>query len=142
MRRRFFFALLPMALFAKEEPRKAAIEVLRRASRALNAGNAGLFLRAFDKQATARFAAIQNNVVALCATRGIASSIQVNELREEEGQFRARVDWLLQLTAANGLGPVETRRETVVVALRMAGKRWRIVGWEPVAFLAAGHVPE
>lgn len=136
MTRRGFVALFPAAALGQDADREQVIQVIRDASRALNAGNVGLFLKKFDKRATPNFSEIEANAVPLAELREIASSIQINELTGSGEAYDAKIDWLLQLTPQNGLGPVESRQRQVNVRLVKGKKRWRFTRFEPVDFLS------
>lgn len=111
--------------------------LVRDASRALQSGNAPLFLALFDPHAMADFGRFGDEIFALAAQRRIASSVKSDPPQGGPEECTVRVDWLLDLTPKLDPGPVERRHETVVVGLRRRGKRWRIVDVEPREFFAA-----
>ncbi len=95
----------------------------------------------FDRRGFQGFAALREQVEALAAQRRIASSVAVGPVAGGPDEWTVEVDWLIELTPKLEPGSIETRRETVVLRLRRNGKRWRIVGLEPLGFFAAGLPP-
>ena len=120
---------------AAQQQDQQAQRLVLDASRALQAGNAARFLGYFDKRATPGFERFRDNALALTATKQIASSVEVKEVREEGAEMVVRVDWLLQLTPIDGFGGVEERRKTLELRVR-AGEKAKIVALEPVEFFA------
>lgn len=111
--------------------------LIRDASRALQAGNAPLFLAAFDRQEMPRFDVLREQVSALAAQRRIASSVESGPLEGDPNVRTVRVDWLLELTPKLDPGPLERRRTTLTLRVRKRGKRWKIVWLEPLEFFSA-----
>lgn len=116
---------------------EAVRRLVRDASRALQSGNAPLFLSSFDRRAMAGFDRFQDEVVALTAQRRIASSVRSGPPEGGPDECVVHVDWLLNLTPKLDPGPVERRRETLLLEMRRRGKRWKIVRVEPGDFFAA-----
>jgi len=115
-----------------EGPRRLLLD----ASRALQAGNAVRFMGYFDKRSFQGFSDLQRRVSALLEARTVASSIDVVSIADGAEGKVAQVDWLLQLTPINGPGEIETRRQTVAVALsQQSSGEWRISSFAPVEFL-------
>ena len=101
--------------------------MVRDASRALQAGNAPLFLAAFEPGAVADFASFREQVSALAEQRRIASSVAAGPVAGGPEEWTVRVDWLLELAPKLDPGPLERRRETVTLRVRKRGKRWKFV---------------
>lgn len=119
---------------------KAAIrQLVRDASRALQSGNAPLFLAAFDRRAMPGFARFREQVTALTAQRRIASSVESTAPEKGPGEWSVRVNWLLELTPRLDPGPIERRHETLVLGLRRRGGRWKIVRIDPSDFFASAN---
>jgi hypothetical protein len=105
------------------------------ASRALQAGNAASFLRWFDRQQFAGYPTLESHIVALTTQSHIASSIQIVEIKQEQGGYHLRVDWLLELTVQEAAGPLETRREVLEISAGQTRKgEWRMISIEPLEF--------
>lgn len=108
--------------------------VIRDASRALQAGNAPLFLSKFDSRSMQRFDDLRMSVEALTAQRTIASSVENGPPRVENDERIVSVDWLLQLTPISDPGPVEIRQESLSLRFAERKGKWKIVTLEPVEF--------
>lgn len=138
-------ALCAATAFAPAQQRTAAgsiRQLIRDASRALQSGNAPLFLDSFDRRAMPGFERFRDQVTALTAQRRIASSVESAPPEEGPDEWSVRVNWLLELTPKLDPGPVESRHETLVLGLRRKGDRWKIVRIDPSDFFAsAGRAP-
>ena len=116
--------------------------MVRDASRALQAGNAPLFLAAFEPGAVPDFAAFREQVTALAEQRRIASSVAAGPVAGGPDEWTVRVDWLLELAPKLDPGPLERRRETVTLRVRRRGKRWKFVSLDrPDLFEALSRSP-
>ena len=112
-------------------------QVIRDASRALQSGNAPLFLASFDRRAMPGFARFRDEVTALTEQRRIASSVESAPPEGGPNEWSVRVNWLLELTPKLDPGPVERRHETLVLGLHRKGNRWKIVRIDPSDFFAS-----
>ncbi len=115
--------------------------LIRDASRALQAGNAPLFLAALDREQFPGMEAFGEALAALTAQRRIASSVESSLPVGGPEEWTVRVDWLLDLTHKIDPGPVERRKATLTVTVRKRREKWRIVRLEPQSFFAALPVP-
>ena len=105
--------------------------LIRDASRALQAGNAPLFLSAFDRKKMPGFDQFEANILALLAQKSVSSSVELGPLTVEGDQVSVSVDWLLQLSPRHEFGQIETRHEIVAIRLaRMRGK-WKLIALAP-----------
>lgn len=111
--------------------------MVRDASRALQAGNAPLFLAAFNRLPAPAFARLREQVTALAAQRRIASSVATGAPEGGPDEWTVRVDWLLRLSSKLDPGPLERREETLTLRVRKHGRRWKVVGCEPLEFFRA-----
>lgn len=107
---------------------------LRDASRALQAGNAVLFLSHFDKKQFPGYARLESHVVALTRQADVASSIEIIRTEAEDKTSSLTVDWVLQLTPSGGFGPATGRREEITIRFDAAGGKPKIIGLAPVDF--------
>jgi hypothetical protein len=110
-----------------------AWEVITTLAGALGRGDAGEFLSMCDST-TPAYAALRVNVPALLAQAEVESGI---DPVENSGDDRARqvvVDWQLQLVARTALERITRRRETVKCSMEKRGRKWKIVGIEPLGF--------
>jgi hypothetical protein len=119
--------------------------VVHDASRALQARNASLFLRGFDRKQFAGYEDLESHIVALTTQSDIASSIEIVVIEREDSGYRLRVDWLLQLSVLETPGPLETRREILEISTVQEKGKWRITNLTPVRFFrpqGAERVPK
>ena len=112
-------------------------QVIRDASRALQSGNAPLFLASFDRRAMPGFAQFREQVTALTEQRRIASSVESALPEGGPDEWTVRVNWLLELTPKLDPGPIESRHETLLLGLRRKRDRWKIVRIDPGDFFAS-----
>lgn len=110
---------------------------VRDASRALQAGNAPLFLAAFDRQEFSGYGELREQVTALVAQRRIASSVAIESVQGGPVEWAVEVDWLMELTHKLDPSPPEQRRDTLKLRVRKRGRRWRVVDLQPLAFFVA-----
>jgi hypothetical protein len=133
-------ALLALAIPAgAQQQAEAARRLVLDASRALQAGNAALFLGYFDKRETPQFARLRENVTTLVATKDVASSVEIEVSGAEGGVIQLDADWLLQFTPSEDLGQAERRRRIVRVHVRVDPKP-KIILLDPVDFLRVAIV--
>jgi hypothetical protein len=91
----------------------------------------GAFSRHFpDREALFR------NVRALEREFEIASTVEVLEIREENGEASLDLDWSLELRPRAGTGQLLRRRERLEVKMRREGRNWRVISLQPLAFFA------
>ena len=112
---------------------------IRDASRALQAGNAALFMAAFDRRSFAGFQALRGQVTALTAQRRIASSVECGPPEGGPDVWTVRVNWVLDLTPKLDPGKLERRHETLVISMVKRGPRWKIANLEPAGFFSSLH---
>ena len=108
--------------------------LIRDASRALQAGNAALFLSKFDARSMAEFDDLRIHLQALTAQRRIASSVENGPVQRDGDDLVVEVDWLLQLTPLLDPGPVEKRRDNLSLRLAKHKGKWKIVELRPLEF--------
>jgi hypothetical protein len=141
----------PGSLLRAQEATAEAVEerevrrVVHDASRALQARNASLFLRGFDRKQFSGYADLESHIVALTTQSDIASSIEIVAIEREDSGYRLRVDWLLQLSVLETPGPLETRREILEISAAQEKGKWRITDLTPVRFFrpqGAERVPK
>lgn len=121
MTRRVFSLALGGLMTAAAQQRDPKVEAARRrlmdASRALQAGNAGLFLSFFDRKRLVDFGTLREWIRALTEQRDVASSVDVLAEDLAGETVKLQVDWILQITPARQPGAVETRQATIEVEM-------------------------
>ncbi len=126
--------VLPLSPQAPEGAPGDLGRILRDASRALQAGNAALFLSHFDERRFPEYARLEDHVVALTRQADIASSIEIAGSEGGGETETLMVDWLLQLTPSSGFGPATRRRESITIRFSNAEAKPRIVSLAPIDF--------
>jgi hypothetical protein len=128
------FLSLLLAAQTPDAPPENLGRMLRDASRALQAGNAALFLGHFDARQFPGYARLESHVVALTRQADIASSIEIIGMEAEDKTHRVTVDWILQLTPSSGFGPATRRREEITIRFDSAGGKPKVISLAPIDF--------
>jgi hypothetical protein len=127
--------LVPLAARLRADSAQEVWDLFASMASALSAGNAIAFMNAFDP-AMPGYEALRASVTALLNEADVQSSI---ELVEEEGDDRSRaveLDWLIHIVDRDDNTVAERRQERVKCRVEKSGKKWRIVGLEPLEFFA------
>ena len=112
-------------------------DLLLALSTSLEDGRAARFLAQVDRTRVARYAELEQNVVALAAQNQVASSIRLLDEQADGQAYDLKLDWLLEMRPAGSLGRLVTRREQVRCRVARSGRRWKVVALEPVEFFRA-----
>ncbi len=94
---------------------------------------------AFERGRYDRYRALREQVTALAAQRRIASSVAAGPVTGGPDEWRVSVDWLVELTPKLDPGPMERRRQTVVLRAAKRRGRWKFFDIEPLEFFAASR---
>jgi hypothetical protein len=125
----------PRAVCFGADPAQEVWDLLTQMASALSERNPAAFLAAFDP-AMPGYQKVRANVSALLRDAEVQSSI---ELETGEGGAEERtveLDWLLKIRPEQDATPSTRRQQRVKCRLRKSGKKWRIVWFEPLEFLA------
>jgi murein L,D-transpeptidase YcbB/YkuD len=134
MMRRTLLAL-PFAMRLRADAAREVWDLLAAAASALSEGNAAAFMDCFDPKMPG-YESLRADVAALVLEAEPRSSIEMVTNRGD-GQTRAlEADWLLDIVQRQGSMGSTRREERVKVRAAKAGKRWRIVAFEPAGFFA------
>ncbi|HXB69179.1 MAG TPA: hypothetical protein VNY05_13100 [Candidatus Acidoferrales bacterium] len=117
------------------DPAQEVWDLLTQVASALSERNPQAFLAAFDP-AMPGYQKMRAGVSALLRDAEVQSSI---ELEADEGGAEERsveLDWLLKIRPEQDATPSTRRQQRVKCRLRKSGKKWRIVWFEPLEFLA------
>ena len=101
----------------------------------LSEGNAGEFMKWFDRSMTG-YESLHANVAGLLEQAEVQSSI---ELLGNEGNGAARtveLDWFMQIVLQQDAAGSTRRRERIRCRLVKQNKQWRIVALDPQEFFA------
>lgn len=140
-----FVLATPVTVYSEEPPPADAVaaagirDLVRDASRALQAGNAPLFLAAFDPRQFDGLQELREQVSALTEQRRIASSVESGQPVRDAGTWTVRVNWLLELTPREGVGQIEQRHDVILMKCVIQRERWKIADLEPADFFAAAR---
>ena len=105
------------------------------AAASLSAGNATLFLRAFDP-AMPGYAKLRENVTGLVAQGEVQSLIEPGEDEGDDRRRAAEFQWTLILQRGQEAAGSVRRQEVVKCKVEKQAGKWRIIGLEPIEFFA------
>ena len=134
-RRSLLLALVPALVRVRAEESDEIWNVLTRLASALSENDAGEFLRPFDRGMPG-YPTLSKNVNGLVNQTDVQSSMEVVSDEGDAGSRKVEVDWILQVTRQQAAGGTVTRHERVRCGFKREGKRWKIVAFEPLSFLA------
>jgi len=130
--------LLPLAACCRAaDPAREVLELVADAAGSLSAGNAALFMKAFDPGMPG-YAKLRENVTGLIAQGDVQSFI---DPVEDEGDYRRRVarfDLTLRIGRGQPSASSTSRQQVVKCTVEKRGGKWRIVALEPIEFFAPG----
>jgi hypothetical protein len=127
--------LVPLKVCLAADPAQEVWDLLTEVASGLSERNPEAVLAAFDP-AMPGYDQLRANVTALLRNAEVRSSIEL-ESDEGDGESRSEVlDWLLNIRPEQEATASTRRQQLVKCRLRRIGKKWRIVGFEPLAFLA------
>src|SRR5450432_990697 len=135
MRRMLPLLLISLGAARGADPAQEVWDLLTQVASALSERNPETFLAAFDP-AMPGYQKVRTNVSALLRGAEVQSSI---ELEADEGGPEERaveLDWLLKIRPEQDATASTRRQQRVKCRLRKSGKKWRIVSFEPLEFLA------
>lgn len=117
------------------DPARDAASVITMLAAALTAGNLQEFLAPFDR-AFKDYGRLHDNVSALIAQADTQSYLDVVANEGDATRRKLTVDWELRIQRP-GDATISARRQVEVTCiLELRRKRWRIVQFAPVDFLA------
>jgi hypothetical protein len=101
---------------------------------ALSESDSDTALDYFDSQMKG-YRDLERNIEALTAQTDISCSIDVVTDMEENGVHKLDLDWYMQLKSIGDNGPLERRRERVLVEMRSFKGVWKITSLSPASIL-------
>jgi len=117
------------------DPKEQVFDLFTKIASELSAGNPMVFLEAVDRDMP-RFEDFRNDLTALAEQADIANSIEVYSDEGDDNHRVEELDWFLEIVERSPSRPVERRREVVRFRLERRGKRWKIIGIDPLHFFA------
>jgi hypothetical protein len=133
-RRRLLLAIAAVPIARADEAQDVR-DFFGQLESALSEGNAGQFMRGFDRSMPG-YEMLAANVEALVQQADVQSSVEV---LSDEGTATSRkleLDWFLQFVEPKPGGDTARRREQVHCTLTLQGKKWRITSMEPLSLFA------
>jgi len=108
-------------------------EVLASFASALSDSNDSLALDAFDKSMP-EYERLRANIAAMVNEAAIENSIDVLENDGDDQKRTMLVDWVLRIEQRTGATAAVRRQQKVTVKFEKRGRKWKIVGLDPVSF--------
>jgi murein L,D-transpeptidase YcbB/YkuD len=127
--------LVPLVLCSGADPAQEVWDLLTQVASALSERNPAAFLAAFDP-AMPGYQKVRANVLALLRDAEVQSSIELEAGEGDAEERTVELDWLLKIRPEQDATPSTRRQQRVQCRLRKSGKKWRIVWFEPLEFLA------
>lgn len=122
-------SLIVLALAAT--PRDTVAEMAGSLAESEPAAFFGAFSREFPQREE-----LFRNVRALEREFEIASTVEVIESTEQDGEASLALDWSVELRPRAGTGELVRRRERIEVKMRREGRHWRVISLRPLSFFA------
>ena len=135
MTRPLFLLFLPFAACWAADPAQEVWDLLTQVASALSERNPAAFLEAFDP-AMPGYEKLREHVTALLRNAEVQSAI---ELDSDEGNGQSRtveLTWLLRIRPEPEATATTKREQRVKCLVEKAGRKWRIVSFEPLALFA------
>ena len=136
-RRTFLLVLTGAILGARPaaDPKQQVFDLFAKIASELSAGNALVFLEAVDHDMP-HFEDFQNDVTALVEQSELTNSIEVYSDEGDDNHRAEELDWFIEIVGRSASRPLERRRAVVKFRLERRGKKWKIVGIDPLHFFA------
>jgi hypothetical protein len=135
MTRRMLWLLIPFAAGRGADPSQEVWDLLTQVASALSERNPAAFLEAFDP-AMPGYEKLREHVTALLRNADVQSAI---ELESDEGNGQSRtvqLNWLLRIRPEPEATASTRREQKVKCRVEKAGRKWRIVFFEPLELFA------
>jgi hypothetical protein len=138
MWRRIFLLVLSGAILGARpaaDPKQQVFDLFAKIASELSAGNPMVFLEAVDHDMP-HFEDFQNDVTALVEQSELTNSIEVYSDEGDDNHRAEELDWFMEIVDRSASRPLERRRAVVKFRLERRGKKWKIVGIDPLHFFA------
>jgi murein L,D-transpeptidase YcbB/YkuD len=137
MTRRVLLAI-PLAAYGyAADAAREVLDLIADLAAALSAGNATLFLQAFDPKMPG-YAKLRENVTGLIAQGDVQSFIDPVEDEGDERRRVAQFDWTLLMHRGQEATSFARREQVLKFSVEKRGGKWWIVELEPIEFFAPG----
>jgi hypothetical protein len=122
--------LLPIAVCLRADSAKEAEDLIASAAGGLSAGRPEEFLEAFDPSMP-EFEKLRRAVVGLASQADLSCSIEILSNEGDEAARALELDWILGIEDKDHNLNYTRRQKTVKCEVRKAGRKWRIVSFDP-----------
>lgn len=126
---------VPCGRSAADDPSQQVWEALTGMASALASADAVSFLSYFDKHVKG-YDGIRNLADALTTEYDVHSGIDPIENTGNRQSRTLKVNWSMHLVSHSALEQVVQRQTEVTIHFAREGRRWKVVGFEPVSALA------
>jgi hypothetical protein len=127
---RIALSLVVAATLLFAAPPAAIVDMLRSATEALANRDAKAFLDRFDRN-TPGYANIAQQVSALVAVDGAASTIEILRDKGDQRERHLEIDWVMRV------GPSRRKHGTVTMTVTEQNGKWKITRFVPADFFTA-----
>jgi hypothetical protein len=134
MTRRLLLSL-PLAACLRADSEQEVADLLTSAVSGLSAGKPEEFLEAFDP-AMPEYARLRDAVVGLASQAELSCSLGVLRNEGDDAARTVELDWILHIAHKDDAAGSVRRQRTVKCQVRKAGRKWRIVAFEPLELFA------
>ena len=117
------------------DPEKEVEALVASAASDLSAGNVRSFLEAFDKSMPG-YEKLSTAVQGLYSQANLSCSIEVMNSGGDDTARTVTFDWILRIDFKDSHPGSLQRQKTVTCKFKKIGKKWRIVGFDPIDLFA------
>jgi hypothetical protein len=135
MTRRFLLLISASALL-RADSEKDARDLIAALADALSAGKTARFLDFFDPS-MADFDKLRDNVGSLVSQADVSCNIEITRNDGDDTERTLTLDWILSIEPKQDSPGAKRWEKTANCRLKKAGKKWKIVAFEPVSLFAA-----
>ena len=132
---RRWMLFLPLAACLRADSEKDARDAIASLADALSAGNAELFLDAFDHSMPG-YDRLRDEIAGLVSAYDVSCNIEITSNDGDDSDRTLALDWILSAEPKEISPGSKHWEKKVKCRLRKTGKRWKIVSFEPVDLFA------
>ncbi len=123
-----------MALASAQTP-SAIRDLLGSMASSLTNAEPESFMRPIDRNMPG-YDDLKRDITAMVAAANVACSIEPLRDSGDDTHHEVDLDWLLEISSIQQVGPLVRRRETIHCVLEKRGKKWHITSLKPLSFFA------
>ena len=127
--------LLPLAACLRADSEKDARDLVASVAGALSAGQVELFLDSFDR-AMPDYDKLRFNVAGLVEQADVSCNVEIRGNEGDDSERTLTLDWILTIEPKQDSPGATEREKTVKCRLKKAGKKWKVVSFEPIDLFA------